>query len=475
MNQVKFRFQWVALYFMAAFTLSAQTYLTNIPMVIDVSSHEIVNPGRGFYRWVGQEVAPVPGIDHYMRYKWSDLETARGAYNFHLISRELEAAQADPDGPGTFGFGIMSVRMGKAKAYPADLDAGMQSWYSTNKHCWVPDWNNTNFLARVEALVSALGAKFNGDPRLGWVEIRSYGHYGEWHMSGFEKPPAPLVPATAASKRRIIDAYVKAFPGKQLIMMSDDAAGLGYAMDQTNVAYPIGWRRDSWCHGKFGLVANYTNWGKIVDRWKTAPVIVESYGFKTIADMPCTNGPKQIIAFHVSAIGNGNFGTESWNAIDSQNQKAMILSAKTAGYRLILRSLIYPVNISSGHEARFVAQWSNVGVAPVYRDWRVSYQLRNQNSGAVVWEGVSKINLRSLLPTLNRTNQVDTPTNIADTFLPPAGLGAGTYDLEVLVSDPTGYSNPLRLAIQGIQTNGAFAMGTIQIGSMPPATKKFME
>ena len=167
---------------LTALSLSAQTNVTFTPAVIDVSSNEIVNPGRGFYYWIYQEVAPVAVIDRYSRFNWSDLETSQGVYNFQVISNAAALAQTDTNGPGTFGFGVRCVVEGLNKAYPAYLDANMQAWYATNKSCWVPDWNNTNFLARVEALNNALSNSFAGDPRISYVEIRTYGNWGEWHQ-----------------------------------------------------------------------------------------------------------------------------------------------------------------------------------------------------------------------------------------------------------------------------------------------------
>ena len=457
------------LFWLAVLSLPAQTNVTFTPPVIDVSGNEIVNPGRGFYYWIFQETAPVPCIDRYSRLNWSDIETSPGVYNFQVISNAAELARTDPDGNGTFGFGVRCVVEGVNKAYPAYLDAGMQAWYATNKSCWVPDWNNTNFLARVEALNTALSNSFGGDPRIGFVEIRTYGNWGEWHLSGFPNPPAPLTAITTNSIRRIIDSHATSFPARQLIMMGDNAVGLGYAMDKTNLAYPIGWRLDSWCNNQFYVITNSTAWGKASSRWKTAPVIVEGYG-PSGSGMIYSNGPQQVVSFHVSAIGNGNFG--SWSSLSSQDQASLIVSAKTAGYRYVLRSVTHPSMFYPGTSALFTTEWSNVGVAPAYRDWRIAYRICNQTNGALLWEGVSQLDLRSLLPTLNPTNQADAPLSVTDTFVPPAGLAAGVYALQVRITDPTGYSVPLKLAIQGVQTNGAYPMGTIEVGSsqVPPAS-----
>ena len=447
-------------------TLSAQTIKFS-PTVIDISGNEIINPGRGFFRWNGEEEAPYKSIDRYQRYRWSDIETSKGVYNFSVLEAEAEKARTDPDGKGTFSFGVRCLVEGTDRSYPSYLDSYMTSWYSPLKSCWVPDWNDTDFLVRVDSLMANLGRKFNNDPRIGYIEIRTYGNWGEWHMSDFETGPptrpSTITDITQTSINSIINSHVKAFPDKQIIMMTDNNKGLNYAMNLTGLKYPIGWRRDSWCYDPtFSIIKTRSAWtsGGASTRWQTAPVIIEGYqGPK----MNYASGLPEVIEYHISAIGNGNIN--DWTTMRKTAQDSILLCVKTAGYRNILRSLTYPDTILPGQTALFKAEWSNVGVAPVYRDWEIKYRIYNSTSGAIIWEGISKLNLRTLLPTLNRTTLIDTPVFVDDSFNIPRGLAAGNYSLEVIIIDPTTYYNPLKLAILGQKSNGAYSLGTIRIST----------
>jgi hypothetical protein len=140
-------------------------------------------------------------------------------------------------------------------------------------------------------------------------------------------------------------------------------------------------------------------------------------------------------------------------------------SAKIAGYRLVLRNITYPATLAPGAQATIRAEWSNVGVAPVYQNWKVSYRICEKISGDVKGEITSSLNLRTILPTLDQATKVDTPVVIEDALVLPTGLATGEYELELFISDPTGYRLPLRLAIAGRKSNGAYSLGTLKIGS----------
>ncbi|MCX6309445.1 MAG: DUF4832 domain-containing protein [Bacteroidia bacterium] len=444
--------------------------------IIPLSDNDITNPDRGLYRWNGNEMAPFPSIDRYARYNWTVFETAQGVYNFTTLKNEAAAAYSDPDGRGTFGLAFRCVVEGTDHAYPAYLDAKMTSWYSAVKKCWMPDWNNAFFLERHDSLVANLGREFNNDPRIGYVEIRTYGNWGEWHLSGFETPPSPLTGITSATIQHIIDVFVKAFPDKQLIMMSDNEIGLEYAMKKTGLKYPIGWRRDSWCNSGMRTPTTSsryaTAWPAAQNRWKTAPVIIEAYGN---TGMTYSYGLQQVIDFHISGIGNGNFGTNaSWSTLTTDAKDAMVNSSKTAGYRYILRDVTTETVFVPGKTVRFVSNWSNVGVAPAYRNWQIRYRLIHPTTSALVWESPSKLILRSLLPTYNFATSIDTPVNVDESFTLPLNIEPGTYALEVLITDSDNYFNPLKLANLNRKTNGAYPIGNITVDTQN-AIKKVSE
>ena len=453
---MKFSLTSVSLFF--TFILSAQTIVNFSPIVIPITDTEILNPGRGLARWQLKEGFAIPCVDHYRRLLWSDVEKSQGVYDFSILKAEAEAAKNDADGRGLFGLAVRVIDSGVDNCYPAYLDGLMASWYSAKKLCWVPDWNDPQFLERQDSMVAALGREFNNDPRVGYVEIRSYGNWGEWHMSGFETPPAPATAVTTATVQHMIDTYIKAFPDKQLIMLSDQAVALDYALSKTDLKFPIGWRRDSWLNNLFDDWKNSIAYTKAMERWKTAPVIIESIAQPRIYYNLALN---QVINYHVSSIGNTNAAT--WSALTQGAKDTVMNCVKYSGYRYILRNISYPETFVPGQIINLKTEWSNVGVAPIYQDWKVSYRITNQTNGAVVFEIPSAIDLRKLLPTYSHSTKMDTPVLYTDSVTLPSDFAKGNYNIEVIVSDPTKYLPPLKLAIQGRKTTGAYGLGTIVV------------
>ena len=429
------------------------------PAMIPVSDSEILNSGRGLARWQARTGSiPYPYMDNYYRIKWVEVESSQGVYDFSKLNLEADIAKNNASGRGIYGLAVRCIDSGIDYGYPAYLNSKMSAWYSAIKKCWVPDWNSPYFLERQDSMVAALGRAFNYDPRVGFVDIRSFGNWGEWHLSGFEAPPAPLTTITTATIQHMIDTYIKAFPDKQLIMMSDNAVGLEYAMSKTGLKYPIGWRRDSWGSPLFDNVKKTTTWSKASERWKTAPVNIESID---AARMNYSIVLTQILDYHVSSIENTN--VIPWSTLSQSAKDSLLSCVKSSGFRYIIRSVECPAVFVPGQTINLKSEWSNVGNAPIYRDWKVSYRITNKTTGEAVLEIPSTIDLRKLLPTSNFSTKIDVPVFYEDSIVLPANFTKGNYNLEVVVTDPTNYLSPLKLAIQGRKTTGAYILGSVVV------------
>lgn len=52
--------------------------------------------------------------------------------------------------------------------------------WTDNNGLWMPDWNSDYFIERARKLIHTIGAQYNGDPRIAWIDMGMYGKYGEW-------------------------------------------------------------------------------------------------------------------------------------------------------------------------------------------------------------------------------------------------------------------------------------------------------
>lgn len=310
---------------------------TFTPSIIPFSAPEIINSNRGLYRWRTGEVVPIgdgsthtnTSIDTYDRFTWKDIEPTDGSWNFTAMKQK--AAEARAKG-GKFSFGIYAVCTNSCDkvSVPTDIEANRGTYGGTIAPGgeYVPDWNNANFLNRMDRMLMRVGEEMKRDLEfgnsIGYIEIRIYGNWGEWHMAGLNGFPR----ITEASQIRIVDGHAKAFGNKQLVMMANGHYAIAYAMDlnassNPSVRKPIGWRND--CLGLNengfkdsndneyrrvvehfrGMVKepipadpgpenpappalegnppdySYKNywravaWSKMKDRWQTAPVVTE--------------------------------------------------------------------------------------------------------------------------------------------------------------------------------------------------------
>lgn len=422
--------------------------ITITPVDIPLSDAEIVNPTRGYYRWYGDEAVPQPhpAYDHYTRYDWRQLEPTRGQYDFSAIEQALQTAQ---QAQARFAFRVMSVNEFTSSVtipdYLKDEAGGSYCKYG-GVRVWVPDWNNAAFIARALALVKALGAHFDGDPRLGYYDMGIYGHWGEWHNGGLCTPPA-----STATKRKFIDMQIAAFPHTRILMNSgaNEVDAFLYALSRS---LRVGIRVDSLCDPWFD--AQFTQspekLAAVQERWKTAPIVAEFYSTnpKNIAECDA-----QVRNWHISAISNSRL---TWNNYSSSEKNALVMMGKHAGYRIVLNDVTYSSTVRSNAMLTISSNWSNTGVAPVYEPFTVIYELRPRRQNQVIWSAVSYLDVQELLPST-------TPRTVTDSFFLSSNIPPGVYTLSVIVKDLTGYRAPLALAIEGADDTGGYELGNITI------------
>lgn len=386
----------------------------------------LVLPNAGGEDWRGAQNY-VDGIDettNYQRFVWKDLEDNLGNIHLNPLRTKIEAADA----------------LGKKAAVSVQAflpygDSSVPTTVPTITYngLAIPAWENATFKTKMRNLLNTIGAEFDGDPRLAYVEIRIYGSYGEWHMYGFPNE----YKASEQAKRDIIDAHVAAFPSTQLVMMTDDDYGLGYAMAKPTTK-PIGLRRDSWGHPtQFDAIKQKASWAAARDRWMIAPVIVEPYRatgfvFDTAAAL------RQVEEFHISGFGNANIeGT--YAALSNEAKANWQALLRKLGYRYWLKSASF--NFA---EDTITTVWENAGVAPSYLPVVTKLHL----IGTQTYEITIAAELSTLV----------SGTRTVTTVLP--ALQAGSYALHC---EATIEGNKIELAQNGQQPSGSYLLGTLVV------------
>ena len=444
------------------------------PAPLAPDAPELAGIGRGLFKWNDQAAPytvplPRPEPDVYHRFDWRELEPAKDQYDFSRLDALADEARAR-GGKFMFRINAFCTAWCPEVAVPDyfldhdDPDYLPGGW--RYHHAYVPDWNDPHFLDRAEKLLQALGRRYGGDPRLGVVQIGLYGNWGEWHTWPLRYPsPTGAQDMTAENQRRLIDMHARAFPNTQLVMMRGGkseakavvyAMGLGAGTDPP-VARPIGWAADCWADpAQEDDLPALPQWPAMRDRWRVAPVMGEICGTLDARSPNWPVLPRHVADYHISLLGNGNIGGDGvWVNLPKHAQEQFRRAGNLAGYRYALTRLSLPARLRPGSSFTVTSAWSNRGVAPIYEPWQVLVQLRDPADDRVVWEGRSRLDLRQLLP-------ADGPVPaLVDTFLLPAGLAPGRYDVTVQVRDiTTDYRAPLPLAIEGRRADGSYELGS---------------
>lgn len=463
---------------------------------IPYADPDILAPHRGTEEWMVMNQVNIPTegtythpMDAYYRFEWTDIETAKGVFNWTNFDAAFKRAL---DKGQKFSFGIMPMCSsctgtsvdGAKLTYPVYLHYEMQTetikdWIYNG--LWIPNWNSNYFLSAWENMLKAVASHMNNtyinniklNTIVNYIDIRGYGNWGEWHNYPYGDAEPLSNRATVTSLLRIINAHKSAFPDNRLIALSDAfdisnwsrvPAEVGYELlTASNNIGEFGWRRDNWGDPAFWfknkLENNTTIYnGKlfsdmIMNKWKNAPIVGEPSSCCTINGGNCQYWEleTQIRRYHALSFGNGNIEASATTCVRDNIRNA----AKAAGYRLLSTGGTMTTNLISGNTFNIQLNWQNKGITPTYEKWNIIYELRN-SSNIPVWTGTSIFKPYMFQPQL-------TATAIEDNFTLPASVPSGVYNLVMMVIDPSHYRKPLPLAIKGRNPDGSYLLRNVSV------------
>lgn len=467
--------------------------MANINLSTIPFSTIIRRPGAGAEKWHNgsQAVYEFSPMDVYHRFNWSRLENqTQGVYNWSFFDGLVNEAISKKQ---KFSFGIMSCYPdgdesvgnvsfpeGGTAAYPLYLHKLMQAesvkdWKTGNS--WTPNYNSVHYLNRLLALHQALNTHIlekGWEKVINCIDVRGFGAWGEWNSSYtpnnvISDYPAGTFP-TIATFKKIIDAHTAGFPNFPLVAMIAAFDGqylqntwipveIGhYILTTKNSWGPLGWRRDQWGARDGYLSAYLENNNKSFNGIPLAPLIMNRWKTSYTTGEPMPSGDnmgdllRQVMLYHATSFGDGNYGGISNLAEITENVKQ---ASNACGYKLQIESGNFTVN---GNAVSVTLNWKNGGAAPTYENWDIVILLKGTTA-----QVVSSFKPKLFLP-------MPTATPITDSFV--AAAPAGTYTLSVKVIDPTGYRDPMPLYNAARQADGSYNLGTVVIGTTPVPVNK---
>jgi hypothetical protein len=376
----------------------------------------LVNPGMGwtlhFYSNIienyGSKLEPSDTLEDwpglavvYLRVPWSFLEPEEGVYNWSLfdtpaqrwIARGKRVAIRVSSCESWLRYATPKwVRDAGAKGVDFEFGKGPKA----GGPLWEPDYLDPVFLAKLERFLAVMARRYDGNPRVDFMDVGTFGMWGEGH-TGFGSQLNEA--QTLAAVKRHIDLHAQYFKRTQLCV-SDDVAGPtkpGRHFPETDYAWSQGvtLRDDSilvqpapnsWYHAE--MASQF---------WPRFPVILEHEHYGAAKARGAWSGDllaRSVEEYHASYMSIHWWPREELR----ENRETVERINLRLGYRLQLKSMSWPETLWPSEPFTVEAAWANAGVAPVYRGGFWAWTLKDAQGGIVSVQVDAAFDARNLKP-----------------------------------------------------------------------------
>jgi len=187
---------------------------------------------RPFYRDsipAGEHLENIPGIHHlYIRFDWSDIELSEGVYDWSKIDNIINEWK-----PYGLKFSMRMCTCCKNTFVDSSvphwvLDLGTKGYFfegpnrftgKDSRH-WMPDYADPIYMEKLENFMRAYGEKYNGHPDIEFIDVGTYGVFGEGHSPQGSELPIDII-------KWHINIHAKYFPDTQILVNDDMLRNFG--------------------------------------------------------------------------------------------------------------------------------------------------------------------------------------------------------------------------------------------------------
>ena len=422
-------------------------------VAFDDTDDVLLNPGKGFVHY-GADYNTQTKYEKpyfttgYHRFRWCDLEPQEGVYDFSKIDSWME----DYVSWGKkFAFGVMCVDTSSDKQFvtPEFVFQKTDKYYITNneKHQYIPDWEDEVFLNALDKLVAELGKAYNGNENIAFIDILSYGNYGEQHLFGIEVDDQNYSTKKLISpeflKERYIQPYINAFPDTMLVNPWGTAKYDQMYIDLFESGVTV--RRDGICKYTNGLDVLASAYGKL-------PVIFEYAGNYKDNIQEGTEAKFNQMLEEAIQIAKPSY-IELDNDWFERNPEYLKDLANRMGYYFRLKQAKFYENINKNKNTSITLTFKNDGVAPIYLDSEVYVGLLDKN-GNVVKKVLTDINPKDIMPGEPYSKKIKIKFD---------GVNDGTYTLAIGFMLKGQQSPSIKLGSTGNNGNDWYVLGQVNL------------
>jgi hypothetical protein len=250
------------------------------------------------------------------------------------------------------------------------------SWKNADekKTCYSPEYDDERLVSAIEAFIAALGKRYDGDPRIGFITAGLLGSWGEWHTY-----PREDLFASPRTQKRVLEAYDRAFNTTPILLRYP--VGKDNEQMAANAHYNMGFHDDSFAWGTLDR-GKEDDWffmpilkkagDAALNKWRTQPIggEVRPELWGQIFDDKPAHPQAQDFAECVRQTH------VSW-LMESVLFKEKARPARHAGAEAQVRHMGYDFHVSTTDIQRDDTKLHvritvlNQGVAPFYQDWRL--------------------------------------------------------------------------------------------------------
>ena len=171
---------------------------------------DLVSYGSGYQQW--NKLNPAKGV-----YDWTELEKLLNALAEHNMTYALRVLPYTPsfiksDFPPQEDYDWTPPFVYEMGAKKIQIDLR-----GTDFHAYAPVWDDSIYIWAAKEFAKALAEKYDGDPRIEYIDVRTFGEWGEWHTSHML---GSVMPADSVLKD-MLDYYASVFKKTQLVLPSN--------------------------------------------------------------------------------------------------------------------------------------------------------------------------------------------------------------------------------------------------------------
>lgn len=425
---------------------------------IPASDKPVTNPMKGLAAW-GENYRQDPYVAFaYVPVYWNELEPRQGEYDFAALEERCHFAQWRADGVRLILRLVPDTPTGERHMdipqWLYDAMGGAGTWYDGDYgQGFSPDYGSEVFRQAHRELIAALGQRYADDPQVAFIELGSLGHWGEWHVdTGAGIAPFP----SQAITDTYVQDYLNVFSPHQLLLRRPYEIGRDQGLGLYNDSFGLPQSHEewlSWIAEGYQSDQNGEWLPAMPDFWLSAPSGGEfspsqEDGWYFSADQFSTT-LQLLKQSHTTFLGPNAPAYGELSGTEAENLRTLLAEM---GYSLGVRSCkIWRTAFFSTLQAELT--WENTGLAPLYADWPVALELRDE-TGQAVWSSRRSIPFSQWGP---GSHTVQLSLSGTET-LPP-----GNYSLWVGIVDPLTDSPGVALQMETEQDGALYCAAAFSL------------